>query len=107
MPVQTLHNLHAFNWEHAMPSNPRLPLRMIATFILVIGIVASLTACKKQLFKPTATTPPSPIDFAQAVQYAQRSALVYEADAVIRQKAPAGTTVSIMPETATGIKAYV
>lgn len=90
-----------------MTSNPRLPLRTIATFFLLIGIVASLTACKKQLFKPTPTTPPSPIDFSQAVQYAQRSALVYEADTVIRQKAPAGTTVSIMPQTAAGVKAYV
>jgi hypothetical protein len=57
--------------------------------------------------KPVATVPPTPIDFSQVLEYAQRSALVYEADSVIRQKSPAGTTVSIMPETAAGVKAYV
>jgi triacylglycerol lipase len=74
--------------------------------ILLIGLLAGFTACAK-VAKPVPTIPPTPIDFAQALQYAQRSALVYESDATIRQKAPAGTTVSIMPETATGVKAYV
>jgi triacylglycerol lipase len=78
----------------------------LSTCILFIGLLASFTACAK-VAKPVPTIPPTPIDFDQALQYAQRSALVYESDATIRQKAPAGTTVSIMPETATGVKAYV
>lgn len=90
-----------------MRSNSRLPLRAAATFVLLLGLVSGLTACKKQIFKPAQTTPPAPIDFALVLQYAQRSALVYESDAVIRQKAPAGTTVTIMAETAAGVKAYV
>lgn len=83
-----------------------IPFRTVSTFILLIATLGSFTACAK-VAKPVPTQPPSPIDFALALTYAQRSALVYETDAVIRQKAPAGTTVSIMPETATGVKAYV
>lgn len=89
-----------------MSFTTRMSLRAFSTFILVVGILASVTACGK-VTKPIPTTPPTPIDFAQALQYAQRSALVYESDPVIRQKAPAGATVSIMPETGTGVKAYV
>src|SRR5574341_809672 len=84
----------------------RIRFRAISTCILLVGMLAGFTACAK-VAKPVPATPPTPIDFAQALQYAQRSALVYESDAAIRQKAPASTTVSIMPETATGVKAYV
>lgn len=83
------------------------PLHTVTTLLLSVGIVAGLTACAKQMTKPTPTTPPAPIDFAQALTYAQRSALVYETDAVIRQNSPAGTTVAILPQTPTGVKAYV
>jgi hypothetical protein len=89
-----------------MPSTTRMRLRAFSTFFFLVGMLAGVTACPKfPDLRPT--TPPSPIDFVHALQYAQRSALVYETDAAIRQKAPAGTTVSIMPETATGVKAYV
>ena len=84
----------------------RIRFRAVSTCILLIGMLAGFTACTK-VVKPVPSTPPTPIDFAQALQYAQRSALVYESDTTIRQKAPPGTTVSIMPETATGVKAYV
>ncbi len=89
-----------------MPFRTRMSVRAWSTSILLVGMLAGLTACTK-VVKPVPTTPPAPIDFSQALQYAQRSALVYEADSVIRQKSPAGTTVSIMPETAAGVKAYV
>jgi hypothetical protein len=56
---------------------------------------------------PIATPPPAPIDFPLALQYANRSALVYEADAIIKQRSPVGVTVAIMAETAKGMKAYV
>jgi hypothetical protein len=89
-----------------MPLKTPIPFRTLSTFMLFVGIMVAFAACAK-LPKPAPTTPPTPIDFAQALQYAQRAALVYETDAAIRQKAPAGTTISIMPETATGVKAYV
>jgi hypothetical protein len=75
--------------------------------ILLVVVMAGFTACSKKFTKPAQTTPPSPVDFAQALQYAQKSALVYQSDATIRQSIPAGTTVTIMPETAAGVKAYV
>jgi hypothetical protein len=89
-----------------MPFRTPPPIRTLSTFMLFVGIMVAFTACAK-LPKPAPITPTTPIDFVQALQYAQRAALVYETDAAIRQKAPAGTTISIMPETATGVKAYV
>lgn len=87
--------------------NPgRAPFRTVATLLVMSGAVVALAACAKAL-KPTPTTPPTPIDFAQAFRYAYRCALVYEADTAIREKAPAGAKVSIMPVTAKGVKAYV
>ena len=67
----------------------------------------SLSGCGGKLMRPDRPSPPPPIDFALAVQYAQRSALVYETDPAIRQKSPAGTSIAIMPPTANGVKAYV
>ena len=90
-----------------MPYTKATSFRAASAFIALVGIMVGITACSKKIAKPVPATPPSPIDFVQALQYAQRSALVYESDAVIRQKAPAGTTVTIMPQTATGVKAYV
>ncbi len=90
-----------------MPCTKAFPFRAVSTFILLAGLMVGFTACSKKITKPVPTTPPSPIDFAQALQYAQRSALAYESDAAIRQKSPPGTTVAIMPETAAGVKVYV
>ncbi|HKW86013.1 MAG TPA: lipase family protein [Nitrospiraceae bacterium] len=74
--------------------------------LALLGTFAGLTSC--ELFPPpTPTTPPSPIDFARVLDYAQRSALVYDSDEVIRQKASPGATVTISPATPTGVKAYV
>lgn len=80
--------------------------RAFAAFLALIGTLAAVTACSNVGKRVSAQSPPQ-IDFAQALQYAQRAALVYEDDAMIRQKTPAGATVSILPETATGVKAYV
>ena len=89
-----------------MPVTTRRPFRTFATLIVLLGTLAAFTACAKAA-KPVPTQPPTLIDFAQALTYAQRSSLVYETDAEIRQKAPAGATVTILPETVTGVKAYV
>ena len=82
--------------------------RTLAVILTLTGLTAVSTGCAKSvLSKPTPTQPPAPIDFALAVQYAQRSALVYESDAAIKQKSPAGTAVSFMVETPKGVKAYI
>ena len=80
---------------------------LIARLLSMIVLLAVLPACGSigKLIPLTGTPPP--IDFALVLQYAQRSALVYEADTAIRQNAPAGTTIAIMPETPAGVKAYV
>ena len=59
-------------------SIPMWSLLMWAVFALA---VSSLSSCAK---KVPAILPPTPIDFAQALQYAQRAALAYEPDAVIQ-----------------------
>ncbi len=89
-----------------MPITTRRHFHTMIAFIGLVGTLAALTACTK-VTKPIPTTPPTAIDFRQALQYAERSSLVYETDGVIRQKAPAGTTIAILPESATGVKAYV
>lgn len=72
----------------------------------LLAMLTSLTSCA--LFsRPTPTTPPSPINFAQVLDYAQRSSLVYESNDVIRQKSPPGATVTISSPTPTGVKAYI
>lgn len=82
--------------------------RLLAVVMTVSGLLMSVTGCSKSVLpKQTPTQPRVPIDFALALQYAQRAALVYESDAVIKQKSPAGTTVSFMVETTKGVKAYV
>lgn len=84
------------------------PFRTLAVILTLSGLVAASTGCSKSVLpKPTPMQPPTPIDFALAVQYAQRAALVYESDAVIKQKSPAGTMVSFMMETPKGVKAYI
>lgn len=84
------------------------PFRTFAVILTLSGLIAASTGCAKGgLPKPTPTQPPAPIDFALAMQYAQWAALVYETDASIKQKSPAGTKVSFMVETPKGVKAYI
>jgi hypothetical protein len=67
--------------------------------------VVSVSSCGKK--KPTATLPPTPPDFTQALQYAQRAALAYEQDATIQTQSGAGVRISISAPLSSGIKAYV
>ena len=84
------------------------PFRALALILTFAGLVAASTGCAKNVLpKPTPTQPPAAIDFALALQYAQRAALVYESDAAIKQKSPAGTMVSFMVESPRGVKAYI
>lgn len=86
----------------------KTPFRTVALALTLSGLIAASAGCGKNVLpKPTPVQPPAPIDFALAVQYAQRAALVYETDASIKQKSPAGTVVSFMVETPRGVKAYI
>jgi len=86
----------------------RIPMRSLAGVLLLSGLILSSAACAKSVLpKPAPVQPPVPIDFALAVQYAQRAALVYETDAAIKQRSPASTIVSFMVETPKGVKAYI
>lgn len=90
----------------ASPNTARF--RTFAFILTLAGLVATSAGCSKSaLQKPTPSQPPAPIDFALALQYAQRAALVYESDTAIKQKSPAGTMVSFMVETPRGVKAYI
>lgn len=90
----------------ALPNT--VPFRTLAVILTFSGLIVASTGCSKSVLpKPTPTQPPAPIDFALAVQYAQRAALVYETDAAIKQKSPVGTVVSFMVETPRGVKAYI
>jgi triacylglycerol lipase len=81
-----------------------LAIRSTVTLGVLVLALASLASCGK---KPTPSLPPIPLDFAQALQYAQRTALAYESDATIQQQSGAGARVSISTPLASGIKAYV
>ena len=74
----------------------------------ILGILALLlvtfSSCGK---KPTASLPPTPLDFALALQYAQRANLSYEQDEVIKKHSGTGSRVSVSPPLSSGIKAYV
>lgn len=71
-------------------------------FTLATG---SLVACG--IKPPPPSTPPTSVDFAQALQYAQRASLAYEQDTAIRQQSGTGVRVSISAPLSSGIKAYV
>jgi hypothetical protein len=67
-------------------------------------VVVSVSSCGK---KPTTSLPPTPPDFTQALQYAQRAALAYEQDATIQQQSGTGVRISTSSPLSSGIKAYV
>lgn len=88
-----------------MPSL-RLPvLRSILVSAFFVLAMLDFSSCGTK--KPSPTSPPTPLDFAQALQYAQRAALAYEQDATVRQQSGTGVRVSISGPFSSGIKAYV
>jgi hypothetical protein len=78
-------------------------------YTLILGVLAlavvSVSSCGKK--KPTAFLPPTPPNFTEALQYAQRAALAYEQDATIQKQSGAGVRISISSPLSSGIKAYV
>jgi triacylglycerol lipase len=81
-----------------------LAIRYTLTLGVLVLALVSLSSCVK---KPIPSLPPTPIDFAQALDYAQRTALAYEPDATIQQRSGGSVRVSISTPLSSGIKAYV
>jgi hypothetical protein len=73
-------------------------------FLGVLILFASLGACSKT---PPGVSPPTPVNFPLALQYAQRAELAYEQDTTITQRSGPDVTVAISPPVALGVKAYV
>jgi hypothetical protein len=88
-----------------MPTVRSFTIRSILMPALFALAVLSFASCGTK--QPTPSVPPTPLDFAQALQYAQRAALAYEQDAVIQQQSGTGVRVSISAPLSSGIKAYV
>jgi hypothetical protein len=78
-------------------------------YTLILGVLAlavvSVTSCGHK--KPTAFLPPTPPNFTEALEYAQRAALAYEQDVTILKQSGTGVRISISPPLSSGIKAYV
>src|SRR5262245_64387677 len=67
-----------------MPTARTFAIRYISILGVLALIGVSLSACGGK--KPTPSSPPRPIDFNQALQYAQRAALAYEQDGTIQKQ---------------------
>jgi hypothetical protein len=74
---------------------------MLVVFALA---VVSLSSCGTT---PPPSTSPTPLDFAQALQYAQHASLAYEQEATIQQRSGARVRIMISPPLSSGIRAYV
>jgi predicted small lipoprotein YifL len=86
-----------------------LPFRLFDSrhrlFVCLVAMtLAAVTGCGK---KPVGSLPPTPVDFAEAREYAVRAALAYDADSTIQQSATAGVRISVSAPLSSGIKAYV
>lgn len=87
-----------------MPTVRSFTIRSVLPAALYVLAVVTLAACGT---KPPASQPPAPLDFAQALEYAQRATLAYEQDAIVQQQSGTGMRVSISAPLSSGIKAYV
>ena len=88
-----------------MPAPRPIAIRYILPMSVLFALaVVSLSSCGKKI--PTPSLPPTPLDFAQALQYAQRAVLAYEQDATIQQSGR-GVRISISSPLSSGIRAYV
>lgn len=88
-----------------MPTVRSAAVRSMLMPVLFALAVVSLASCGTK--PPPPSTPPTPLDFAQALQYAQRASLAYEQDAAIQQQSGPGVRVSVSAPLSSGIKAYV
>jgi triacylglycerol lipase len=88
-----------------MPTPRSIAIRYILMSVLFAPAVLGLSSCGKKT--PTPSLPPTPLDFAQALQYAQRAVLAYEQDATIQQQSGRGVRINISSPLSSGIRAYV
>jgi hypothetical protein len=79
--------------------------RLIVRATLCALTVLSLSNCGTK--PPASSTPPTPLDFPLALQYAQRAALAYEQDGTIQQQSGTAVRITISGPVSSGIKAYV
>jgi hypothetical protein len=79
-------------------------IRSILTVALFAAAAVVLASCGTT---PSASSPPTPLDFAQALEYAQRATLAYEQDATVLQQSGTAVQVGISGPLSSGIKAYV
>jgi hypothetical protein len=77
---------------------------MLMPALFALAVVSVASCGTKQ---PPPSKPPTPLDFAQALQYAQRAALAYEQDATVQQQSGTGARIGISTPLSSGIKAYV
>lgn len=98
----------SLSWKERTPRPPTARTFAIR-YISILGVLAligvSLSACGGK--KPTPSSPPRPIDFNQALQYAQRAALAYEQDGTIQKQSGTAVRINISSPLSSGIKAYV
>jgi hypothetical protein len=88
-----------------MPTARSVAIRSTLLLGVLALAVVSVSSCGTK--KPPAFLPPTPPNFTQALQYAQRAALAYEQDATIQKQSGAGVRLSISAPLSSGIKAYV
>lgn len=84
---------------HARFVTNRHPLLFVA-----LALLMSVAACAKTT---PGVTPPTPLNFPLALQYAQRAELAYEQDTTITQRSGSNVRVAVSPPVALGVKAYV
>ena len=86
------------------PTGRSRTLRWTVILAVLALAAGSLSSCGTT---PTPSVPPTPLDFAQALQYAQQALLAYEQEATIQQRDAAGVRITISPPLSSGIRAYV
>lgn len=87
------------------PASAVYSTRRILSLVLLGSVLGLLAACGKPAVRPS--EPPTPLNFAEILEYAQRSALAYQDDATIQQTAPPESQISISGPMPLGVKVYV
>ena len=79
--------------------------RPFSSFSLLVVVLCLIPACAGPSVRPT--EPPTPLNFAEILDYAKRSALAYQDDAAIRRASPPDNRISVSGPMASGVKVYV
>jgi triacylglycerol lipase len=87
-----------------MPTTRSFTIRCSVQLCALALMALTVSSCGK---KAAPSMPPAPLDFSLALEYAQRSALAYEQDAIIQKQSGPGVRVSISGPVSSGMKAYV